>query len=459
MLKSLYIKNFQSHKDTEIDLSSFVTAIVGLNNHGKSAVLRAFQKVIRNEPDGTTFIRDGEKQCEITLLTDSGKVCRSVKNDNSADANKYTINDKDKFVKFDRDIPTEVLALLDTSPPQLFGDIEVDFNFQPQLDQLFLVQGDGLPSKRGKILGSVTGVDVVNRAIQLCASAMKTSKSEMIRTEQSVVDVNNKLLGYADIDILCSRMNDLLADGIMCKNLSDKIESYRNILSSLESLVEKASKATTIVEAIDLEKVNTLVEEATSLQKRIGICKQLLALQGRRQKLQSNVDIPLPEDISSIQKLVRQINVIKSIQYLEKTLNKASQVIIQTQVIEEIAVRKEEIQQTQETLQTYRNLESLLSSLQIKIQKGKETLTASDKELMVATEAKRVFEKELGVCPTCNRPFSKRYWWYHPESNCYVLLSKDVMSDGGDSGLLEEICSEDEATTEKESQFIHKNIK
>ena len=459
MLKSLQINNFQSHKDTSIELSPLVTAIVGLNNHGKSAVLRAFQKVMRNEPDGTTFISDGAKQCEITLLTDSGKVCRSVKNDNSADANKYTINDKDKFVKFDREIPTEVLTLLDTSPPQLFGDIEVDFNFQSQLDQLFLVQGDGLPSKRGKILGSVTGVDVVNRAIQLCAASMKTSKSEGNRTEQSIVEVNNKLLAYADLDEIGPLVQALSLQGIWCEGITKQIVSYQNILSFLESLVEQASKATTVVEAIHLEGVNKVVDETILLQRRIAVCKQLLALQERIQKLQGIADIPIPQDTSSIQKLVRQITVLKSIQYLDSTLYKAEQVITQAQDIIRIEETQESLKQIQGTLQTYKNLESVLSSLQIKIQKGNEAITTSDKELAVATEAKRVFEKELGVCPTCNRPFSKRYWWYHPESECYVLLSKDVMSDGGDSGLLEEICSEDEASIEKEARSIHKSMK
>jgi DNA repair protein SbcC/Rad50 len=457
MLKSLYIRNFQSHKNTEIELSPLVTAIVGLNNHGKSAVLRAFQKVIRNEPDGTTFISDGEKQCEITLLTDAGKVCRSVKNDNSSDANKYTVNDKDKFVKFDRDIPTEVLALLDTSPPSLFGDIEVDFNFQSQLDQLFLMQGDGLPSKRGKILGSVTGVDVVNRAIQLCAAAMKTSKSEGNRTEQSIVDVDNKLIAYKDLDILHSIVDDILADTVQCEGISTEIESYQNILSSLEDLVEQASQANAIVEAIDLEKVNVLVEEATSVQKRIAVCKQLLVLQERIQKLRGIADIPIPKDTSSISLLMQKIKVIRSLDDIEQKQIRVQTVLLQARDLIRIEETQGDVKQIQETLQTYKNLESVLSSLQIKIQQSEEIVKASDIQLRTAEEAKRVFEKELGVCPTCNRPFSKRYWWYHPESDCYVLLSKDEL--GYDSGLLEEICFEDEAPTEKEAQIIHKNMR
>jgi DNA repair protein SbcC/Rad50 len=459
MLKSLLIKNFQSHKNTEIVLSPFVTAIIGLNNHGKSAVLRAFQKVMRNEPDGTTFISDGEKQCEITLLTDSGKVCRSVKNDNSADANKYILNDKDEFVKFDREIPIEVLTFLDTSSPQVFGDVEVDFNFQPQLEQLFLVQGDGLPSKRGKILGSVTGVDVVNRAIQLCAAAMKTSKSEMNRTEQSIVEVNNKLAGYTDLDNISTQVKDLLADAVQCEEISAEIESYQNILSSLEDLVEKGSKATQILETINLEEVEEIIEQTLALQKRIQICKQLLSLQEQLEQLRHIADMNIPEDMTSLQGRVRQIKVAKSLYDVQQRLHIAKQVVEQTQVLAEVEESKVEALQTQNALSSYKNLSLLLSSLHIKIQKSEELVTTADKELKVAEEAKREFEKELGICPTCNRPFSKRYWWYHPESECYTLLSKDEMGMDGDSGLLWEICSEDEAPTEKEAQIIHKSMK
>ena len=62
MIKQINIKNFQSHKDSTLEFSEDVTAIVGLNNHGKSVVFRALQKCIRDIPNGTSFITDTPAQ-------------------------------------------------------------------------------------------------------------------------------------------------------------------------------------------------------------------------------------------------------------------------------------------------------------------------------------------------------------------------------------------------------------
>lgn len=56
----LRIQNFQAHKDTTIEFDR-ITTIVGPSDIGKSAVLRALKWVAKNEPNGTSFVRDGDK--------------------------------------------------------------------------------------------------------------------------------------------------------------------------------------------------------------------------------------------------------------------------------------------------------------------------------------------------------------------------------------------------------------
>lgn len=56
----LRIQNFQAHKDTTIEFDC-ITTIVGPSDIGKSAVLRALKWVAKNEPKGTSFVRDGDK--------------------------------------------------------------------------------------------------------------------------------------------------------------------------------------------------------------------------------------------------------------------------------------------------------------------------------------------------------------------------------------------------------------
>lgn len=57
----LRIQNFQAHKDTTIEFDRITTIVGGPSDTGKSAVLRALKWVVKNEPKGTSFIRDGDK--------------------------------------------------------------------------------------------------------------------------------------------------------------------------------------------------------------------------------------------------------------------------------------------------------------------------------------------------------------------------------------------------------------
>ena len=52
MIRKLNIQNIQSHKNTELEFSPGINAIVGSSNNGKSAILRALYWVRYNRPLG-----------------------------------------------------------------------------------------------------------------------------------------------------------------------------------------------------------------------------------------------------------------------------------------------------------------------------------------------------------------------------------------------------------------------
>lgn len=56
MIRSVELKNFQSHKHTKIDFSQGVNAIVGLSDTGKTAILRAINWAFTNRPAGDEFL-------------------------------------------------------------------------------------------------------------------------------------------------------------------------------------------------------------------------------------------------------------------------------------------------------------------------------------------------------------------------------------------------------------------
>jgi exonuclease SbcC len=59
-IKKLSLRNFQSHRETDLEFSPGLNIIVGPSDQGKSAIIRALRWLFYNEPRGTGFIRVGE---------------------------------------------------------------------------------------------------------------------------------------------------------------------------------------------------------------------------------------------------------------------------------------------------------------------------------------------------------------------------------------------------------------
>ena len=75
MLEKLRIINFQKHEDLTVSFDDRITTIVGPSDVGKSAVLRALRWVLTNQPDGSGFIREGEKNASVVLRVDGRTIC------------------------------------------------------------------------------------------------------------------------------------------------------------------------------------------------------------------------------------------------------------------------------------------------------------------------------------------------------------------------------------------------
>ena len=76
MIKSIHLKNFQSHKDTLIEFDQGVNVIVGQSDVGKSAILRAIAWVCTNKPSGDEFISSWADSTSIKIKTDNCTVIR-----------------------------------------------------------------------------------------------------------------------------------------------------------------------------------------------------------------------------------------------------------------------------------------------------------------------------------------------------------------------------------------------
>ena len=249
MITDVRIKNFQSHADTELILSPFVTVFTGDSDQGKTAIFRALKKLFRNTPAGNFFIRWGEEVCEIEACINDISIVRKVsKNDNV-----YTVG-KDKYSKFNRDIPEEVRLALGISDIQIFGNDKIDFNIQSQHSDLFMVGGTGVASLRGRIFCKVTGSEKINTAITIANSEALEANKQIKLLKVTVEDFESRLSKYSNLDTIKGTLDYIKNQLDIAQRTAIEIDDLENVRSRLSSVthdIQVISKRLTAYDAVD----------------------------------------------------------------------------------------------------------------------------------------------------------------------------------------------------------------
>lgn len=403
MFKELRVQNFQSHKDSVLQFSPNVTAICGLNNMGKSAFVKAIKKVVRDDPDGTTFIRDGEKECLISIEVDNTTILRRVRNDKSDEANMYVVGSTE-FTKFARTgIPIEVKNALNISGIQTFTDIDIDLNFQTQLDELFLIQGDGLASKRGKILGRTTGIDVVAKAIQIAASEERSNTIERNRNSEELNKTEGELLQYETIDAIVESSKQIEKGLTAFQESQSQLESLKIIY---RSLLDSISKARVVTERLKILKVDFLptLERLKTLQGIKKKTEEILRLKKQIEELASFVEGTKYELTSSrerlkvIQTKIFNLSKFREISNLKNQIASLITKIVEVPRIEplwDLYNRYEKLDDLQDDIQKYYGLIDMTKA-------GLKSLGSQKEEASIELNN---LKETLGVCPVCQKPF------------------------------------------------------
>src|SRR5690554_1875937 len=112
-IKRITLNNFQSHKYSSIELDERLNVIVGPSDSGKSAIIRGIKWVLYNEPSGDYFIREGEKECSVTLEFSDNTILKRYR---SKSKNQYIlINNKGEetiFEGFGSNTPEQIVETI-----------------------------------------------------------------------------------------------------------------------------------------------------------------------------------------------------------------------------------------------------------------------------------------------------------------------------------------------------------
>ncbi len=262
MIKSIELKNIQSHENTRLDFDKGINVIVGSSNDGKSAILRGLYWARYNRPLGIDTLAshwalndkgDLKSEMAVTVENDFGTVTRKrTKNDNQ-----YIVNGKVLDV-VKSDVPADVEQILCLS----------DTNIQKQLDEPFLLSKSS--GEVAKYFNKVVRLDVIDRVLTNAETTRRKTQNDIKNVQAQIADCENKLQSFEWLD----DAEKLIEKHERVSNRKNQVENdvmfLEKSLSDYESCAERI---------IDLEKQKKLVADVEEwMQKYTELDEQVVQL-------------------------------------------------------------------------------------------------------------------------------------------------------------------------------------
>lgn len=255
-IKRLTLENFQSHKFTIIDFDDGLNAIVGPTDSGKTAILRAIKWVLYNEPQGDSFIRQGESQTSVQILFSSGVV---VKRYRTKSKNGYEITYADgsttSFEGFGSQVPQEVLEATKMPKITLRQGETRSLNMAEQLEGPFLLTDN--PSLKAAAIGKLVQADVIDYALGQVNLDLRNKKKDVRDLEDELENLNKDLEGYAYLKELENTIAYL-------EKIQETLKSREEKLQKLIDLRENYNKIQDLIGK--LENIKTSLKDLSSIE-------------------------------------------------------------------------------------------------------------------------------------------------------------------------------------------------
>lgn len=287
MLTSVRLQNFQSHKDTELELGK-LTMFTGGSNSGKSAALRGIIGLLKNEPAANYVTWDGSKNVEVTFTFEDGGVVKWIKGKD----NDYVVTtpqgEEAKFQKVGAGVvPEEVAEVLGLTPLVLEDGTKVHVNVHTQLESPFLVsQTNGFVAK---VLGELTSASKIfsaasegNRRIREKNARKKVRREDLTAVRASLQEydgLDEKLALLAEVEEL-----DKTSLGLTRKYLA--LVELRKNHQHAETLIEDARRKLTALQPLVELDLGSLTESAARIARLTALRDAHAAVEVKVGKLQ-----------------------------------------------------------------------------------------------------------------------------------------------------------------------------
>lgn len=191
-LVRISLANCMSWRSGAIDLHPGLNVVVGPSDSGKTNVYRAVRAVVENCP-AKDLLSIGSQEGSASIEFAGGTAVSLSKGVGKSSCNEYEVGQSGKspqrYQQVGADCPPPVADVLRLGPVDLSG-VEADLHFSPQRGPMFGV--DAKPGDLAKMIGAVSGLDVVYRGLAQAETNRKSAQTEADRSEAVFTEARDK---------------------------------------------------------------------------------------------------------------------------------------------------------------------------------------------------------------------------------------------------------------------------
>ena len=242
MIKTIEISNFQSHKDTILNLSRGVNVIKGRTHSGKSSIIRALDWALLNRIRGDYFVshfRDKKGETSVGIeFYDREYIIRKK----TPTVNGYELSIGGDIEAIRTDLPEEVRAITNMT----------EINLQAQ-DELYYMLKE-TPGYVAKELNSLVGLDIIDQTLTNLNKLENenTVKLKLLEKDSKKVKENLEELDYLDdLEKKVIQIESLWKEYGTLRDKQERLEGARNEILELTRTIDNDEEWLKIKEPVD----------------------------------------------------------------------------------------------------------------------------------------------------------------------------------------------------------------
>lgn len=163
-ITKIKLHNFQSHVDTEIDLTKNFNVIIGESNQGKTSLLRAIRWVAENKPSRSSVARHGTNDTYVELTLKNGTI---IKRYCAGRENGYKVYHPDGTMsEGNTRMVTTVQDIMGWCNMHVGEHEELSINVLKQGESWYMIGDTVTSTDRARILGAINNTDGADATIK-----------------------------------------------------------------------------------------------------------------------------------------------------------------------------------------------------------------------------------------------------------------------------------------------------